>query len=119
MSVGWRDGGERWRERWREGGREGGRKGSVQLRSSNELSAFLLPSSFFLHSSFSFPLPSSLPLLHPLAVLFITDDSLLRTFARYLPDLRATFSIFDQPQIYLSWARKSSLIELGLQGKRE
>lgn len=30
--------------------------------------------------------------------------------------MRATFSIFDQPQIYLSWARRDSLVNLGLKG---
>jgi hypothetical protein len=42
---------------------------------------------------------------------------LLASIAGYLPDLRATFSIFDQPQIYLSWARRESLVSLGLSGK--
>jgi hypothetical protein len=45
--------------------------------------------------------------------------SLLDVFARFLPDLKATFSIFDQPQIYLSWARRESLVNLGLHGDRE
>jgi hypothetical protein len=45
--------------------------------------------------------------------------SLLEVFARFLPDLKATFSIFDQPQIYLSWARRASLMNLGLTGERE
>lgn len=44
------------------------------------------------------------------------DSRLLQTLAEYLPDLRATFSIFDQPQIYLSWARRDSLVNLGLKG---
>ncbi|RXK37688.1 hypothetical protein M231_05021 [Tremella mesenterica] len=43
--------------------------------------------------------------------------SLISSFSRYLPDLRATFSIFDQPQIYLSWARRGSLVDLGLRGE--
>ncbi|BEI86445.1 hypothetical protein CcaverHIS002_0607320 [Cutaneotrichosporon cavernicola] len=43
---------------------------------------------------------------------------MLASIAEYLPDLRATFSIFDQPQIYLSWARRDSLVSLGQQGKR-
>ncbi|KIR75552.1 hypothetical protein I310_00245 [Cryptococcus deuterogattii CA1014] len=43
--------------------------------------------------------------------------SLLRGFSDYLPDMRATFSIFDQPQIYLSWARRGSLVDLGLRGE--
>lgn len=43
----------------------------------------------------------------------------MQTFSQLLPDLRATFSIFDQPQIYLSWARRESLVKLGLQGERE
>ncbi|GMK57357.1 hypothetical protein CspeluHIS016_0401910 [Cutaneotrichosporon spelunceum] len=42
---------------------------------------------------------------------------MLASIAEHLPDVRATFSIFDQPQIYLSWARRDSLISLGLQGK--
>lgn len=41
---------------------------------------------------------------------------MLQSIARYLPDMKATFSIFDQPQIYLSWARRSSLATLGLKG---
>lgn len=45
--------------------------------------------------------------------------SLIDVFARFLPDLKATFSIFDQPQIYLSWARRESLVNLGLQGDRK
>jgi beta-1,2-xylosyltransferase len=45
-------------------------------------------------------------------------DSLISGFARYLPNMKATFSIFDQPQIYLSWARRESLIDLGLRGER-
>lgn len=45
-------------------------------------------------------------------------DSLIKTFARFLPDMKATFSIFDQPQIYLSWGRRGSLVELGLRGER-
>ncbi|WVQ96630.1 hypothetical protein IAU59_003735 [Kwoniella sp. CBS 9459] len=44
-------------------------------------------------------------------------SSLLSAFSKYLPDMRATFSIFDQPQIYLSWARRASLIDLGLRGE--
>ncbi|WWD18593.1 hypothetical protein CI109_103046 [Kwoniella shandongensis] len=43
--------------------------------------------------------------------------NLLRAFSRFLPDMRATFSIFDQPQIYLSWARRGSLVDLGLRGE--
>ncbi|ORX37296.1 glycosyl transferase family 90-domain-containing protein [Kockovaella imperatae] len=43
--------------------------------------------------------------------------SLIEGFARFLPDLRVTFSIFDQPQIYLSWARRKSLMELGLRNE--
>lgn len=43
---------------------------------------------------------------------------LLQVFARFLPDLKATFSIFDQPQVYLSWARRGSLVEMGLHGER-
>ncbi|KAL1408186.1 hypothetical protein Q8F55_004991 [Vanrija albida] len=42
---------------------------------------------------------------------------LIRPFAHHLPDLNATFSIFDQPQIYLSWGRRSSLASLGLKGQ--
>ncbi|TXT13364.1 hypothetical protein VHUM_00731 [Vanrija humicola] len=42
---------------------------------------------------------------------------LVRAFAHHLPDLNATFSIFDQPQIYLPWERRSSLASLGLKGK--
>lgn len=42
---------------------------------------------------------------------------LISAFSRFLPDLKATFSIFDQPQIYLSWARRGSLVDLGLSGK--
>ena len=46
--------------------------------------------------------------------------SLVESFARYLPaDLKATFSIFDQPQVYLSWARRGSLVELGLKNRRQ
>ncbi|OXG27210.1 hypothetical protein C367_02639 [Cryptococcus neoformans Ze90-1] len=44
--------------------------------------------------------------------------SLLRGFSDHLPDMRATFSIFDQPQIYLSWARRGSLVDLGLRGEK-
>nr|KIR49754.1 hypothetical protein I312_00844 [Cryptococcus bacillisporus CA1280] len=44
--------------------------------------------------------------------------SLLRGFSDYLPDMRATFSIFDQPQIYLSWARRGSLVDLGLRREK-
>ncbi|OCF30440.1 hypothetical protein I316_07927 [Kwoniella heveanensis BCC8398] len=44
-------------------------------------------------------------------------SSLLSAFSKYLPDMRATFSIFDQPQIYLSWARRASLVDLGLRGE--
>ena len=47
----------------------------------------------------------------------IDRTRLLGVFARFLPDLKATFSIFDQPQIYLSWARRGSLVELGLRGE--
>jgi beta-1,2-xylosyltransferase len=43
--------------------------------------------------------------------------SLIRPFAGYMPDMRAVFSIHDQPQIYLSATRKASLIELGLRGE--
>ncbi|WVQ73253.1 hypothetical protein IAR50_002821 [Cryptococcus sp. DSM 104548] len=43
--------------------------------------------------------------------------TLLRAFSEHLPDMRATFSIFDQPQIYLSWARRGSLVNLGLRGE--
>ncbi|ODO05163.1 hypothetical protein L198_01851 [Cryptococcus wingfieldii CBS 7118] len=43
--------------------------------------------------------------------------ALLRAFSEHLPDMRATFSIFDQPQIYLSWARRGSLVNLGLKGE--
>lgn len=43
--------------------------------------------------------------------------SLIAAFSRFLPDMKATFSIFDQPQIYLSWARRGSLVDLGLQGQ--
>lgn len=50
---------------------------------------------------------------------FKLTTRLLQAFARYLPDLRATFSIFDQPQIYLSWARRGSLVDLGLRNERE
>ncbi|KLT43057.1 hypothetical protein CC85DRAFT_284814 [Cutaneotrichosporon oleaginosum] len=42
---------------------------------------------------------------------------MLASIAAHLPDFRATFSIFDQPQIYLSWARRESLVSLGLSGK--
>ncbi|KAK8858698.1 hypothetical protein IAR55_002927 [Kwoniella newhampshirensis] len=42
---------------------------------------------------------------------------LLRAFSQHLPNMRATFSIFDQPQIYLSWARRGSLVDLGLRGE--
>jgi beta-1,2-xylosyltransferase len=45
--------------------------------------------------------------------------SLIRPFAQHLPDMRAVFSIHDQPQIYLSATRRASLIELGLRGERE
>jgi hypothetical protein len=45
--------------------------------------------------------------------------SLVETFVDILPDLKATFSIFDQPQIYLSWARRGSLVDLGLRNLRE
>lgn len=44
---------------------------------------------------------------------------LISAFAKDLPDMKATFSIFDQPQIYLSWARRGSLVALGLRGERE
>ncbi|WVR06467.1 hypothetical protein IAU60_003498 [Kwoniella sp. DSM 27419] len=44
-------------------------------------------------------------------------SSLLSAFSEYLPNMRATFSIFDQPQIYLSWARRGSLVDLGLRGE--
>nr|XP_018262209.1 uncharacterized protein I303_05225 [Kwoniella dejecticola CBS 10117]OBR84367.1 hypothetical protein I303_05225 [Kwoniella dejecticola CBS 10117] len=44
-------------------------------------------------------------------------SALLKGFAKYLPDMKATFSIFDQPQIYLSWARRGSLVDLGLRGE--
>lgn len=47
----------------------------------------------------------------------LADGRMLASIAAYLPDLRATFSIFDQPQIYLSWARRESLVSLGLSGK--
>ncbi|KAK4685681.1 hypothetical protein P7C73_g4466, partial [Tremellales sp. Uapishka_1] len=47
----------------------------------------------------------------------VDATSLIKAFSRFLPDLRATFSIFDQPQIYLSWARRSSLVDLGLRGE--
>jgi hypothetical protein len=47
------------------------------------------------------------------------SHSLVQTFADILPDLKATFSIFDQPQIYLSWARRGSLVDLGLRNLRE
>lgn len=43
--------------------------------------------------------------------------SLVKSFARYLPDMRAVFSIHDHPQVYVSWARRSSLVELGLSGQ--
>ncbi|WWC88513.1 uncharacterized protein L201_003424 [Kwoniella dendrophila CBS 6074] len=43
--------------------------------------------------------------------------NLLKGFSKFLPNMKATFSIFDQPQIYLSWARRSSLIDLGLRGE--
>lgn len=48
----------------------------------------------------------------------LADDRLINAFAHYLPDLNATFSIFDQPQIYLSWARRASLASLGLKNQR-
>ncbi|WWC70900.1 uncharacterized protein I206_104852 [Kwoniella pini CBS 10737] len=44
-------------------------------------------------------------------------SALLKGFSKYLPNMKATFSIFDQPQIYLSWARRGSLIDLGLRGE--
>ncbi|WVQ65645.1 uncharacterized protein L199_003823 [Kwoniella botswanensis] len=44
-------------------------------------------------------------------------SNLLKGFIKYLPNMKATFSIFDQPQIYLSWARRGSLIDLGLRGE--
>ncbi|WRT67909.1 uncharacterized protein IL334_004883 [Kwoniella shivajii] len=44
-------------------------------------------------------------------------SNLLKAFSKYLPNMKATFSIFDQPQIYLSWARRGSLIDLGLRGE--
>lgn len=33
--------------------------------------------------------------------------------------MRAVFSIHDQPQVYVSWARRSSLVDLGLRGERK
>jgi hypothetical protein len=45
--------------------------------------------------------------------------SLVRTFAKFLPDLRVTFSIFDQPQVYVSWLRRQSLVDMGKKGERE
>lgn len=45
--------------------------------------------------------------------------SLIRPFAKYMPDMQAVFSIHDQPRIYLSATRRASLIELGLNGERE
>ena len=47
----------------------------------------------------------------------MADGRLISAFSRFLPDMKATFSIFDQPQIYLSWARRGSLVELGLRGE--
>ena len=58
-----------------------------------------------------------LPALHDFAA-WLTQ-SLINAFAHHLPDLNATFSIFDQPQIYLSWARRASLVSLGLKNQRE
>lgn len=43
--------------------------------------------------------------------------SLVKSFARFLPDMRTVFSIHDHPQVYLSSARRSSLVELGLSGQ--
>ncbi|WVQ83028.1 hypothetical protein IAT38_005166 [Cryptococcus sp. DSM 104549] len=43
--------------------------------------------------------------------------NLISAFSQHLPDMRATFSIFDQPQIYISWARRGSLVDLGLRGE--
>lgn len=52
-------------------------------------------------------------------MLVVLMPRLIAAFAQDLPDMKATFSIFDQPQIYLSWARRGSLVELGLRGERE
>jgi hypothetical protein len=49
----------------------------------------------------------------------MADNRLISAFSRFLPDMKATFSIFDQPQIYLSWARRGSLVDLGLRGESE
>lgn len=43
---------------------------------------------------------------------------IIKPFARHLPSMRAVFSIHDQPQVYVSWARRSSLVDLGLRGER-
>lgn len=51
--------------------------------------------------------------------LSIANGRLISAFSRFLPDMKATFSIFDQPQIYLSWARRGSLVDLGLRGESE
>jgi len=59
---------------------------------------------------------ASLPVDRSLADHFFR---LLKVFSRFLPDMKATFSIFDQPQIYLSWARRGSLVDLGLRNERE
>jgi beta-1,2-xylosyltransferase len=49
----------------------------------------------------------------------MADGSLISSFSRFLPNMKATFSIFDEPQIYLSWARRESLVDLGLRGESE
>lgn len=56
---------------------------------------------------------------HRASLVWRANGRLLDVFARFLPDLKATFSIFDQPQIYLSWARRASLVKLGLENERE
>lgn len=41
---------------------------------------------------------------------FKADLSLLSKFASHLPDLRATFSLYDEPSVYVPWSRRESLI---------
>lgn len=50
--------------------------------------------------------------------------SLIKSFAKDLPGigkngLRAVFSIFDQPQIYLPWKARQGLVAAGRKGERE
>lgn len=70
------------------------------------------------HSRVRLPLTIGLALIDS-NVYDLLIRRLISAFSDYLPDMKATFSIFDQPQIYLSWARRGSLVDLGLSGKGE